>query len=309
MGVDLCELNGRTLLVIVDYFSNFLEVDRINKATTSGVTKVLKVMFSRYGVPDQVISDNGPQFASSEFTTFAQQWGFEHVTSSPRYPQSNGKAENAVKTVKMLFTKCQDSGQSEYLALLDWRNTPSEGMETSPAQRFFGRRCRTLLPSTESLLSPRYPTQVDVKDIHRQKLKQQAYYNQHSKELQQLHPGEAVQMKLPGETTWSSGECIRLVGPRSYKVRVGSRVYIRNRRQLIPIGKPVPPNEVSEMPDQKVTEDDGPTQPTETPSNEQSEPASASPPRGVTAPALRRSDRIHKAPAWMADYVPSSLIN
>ena len=154
VGVDLCELNRRTLQVIVDYFSNFIEVDRINKATTSGVTKVLKVVFSRYGVPDQVISDNGPQFASSEFTTFAQQWGFEHVTSSPRYPQSNGKAENAVKTVKMLFTKCQDSGQSEYLALLDWRNTPSEGMETSPAQRFFGRRCRTLLPSTESLLHP-----------------------------------------------------------------------------------------------------------------------------------------------------------
>ena len=111
-------------------------------------------MFSRYGVPDQVISDNGPQFVSSEFTTFAQQWGFEHVTSSPKYPQLNGKDENAVKTVKMLFTKCQDSRQSEYLALLDWRNMPLEGMETSPAQRFFGRRCRTLLLSTESLLCP-----------------------------------------------------------------------------------------------------------------------------------------------------------
>ena len=116
-------------------------------------------------------------------------------------------------------------------------------------------------------------------------------------------------MRLPGETTWSSGECIRLVGPRSYKVRVDSKVYIRNRRQLIPIGKPVPPNEVSEMPDQKVTEDDGPTQPKETSSNEQSEPDFASPPRVVTAPALHRSDRIHKAPAWMADYVPSRLVN
>ena len=156
---------------------------------------------------------------------------------------------------------------------------------------------------------PRYPTQVNVKDIHRQKLKQQACDNQHSKELQHLHPGEAVQMRLPGETTWSSGECIRLVGPRSYKVRVGSKVYIRNRHKLISIGKPVPPNEVSEMPDQKVTEDDGPTQPTETSSNEQSEPDSASPPRVVTAPALRCSDWIHKAPAWMADYVPSSLVN
>ena len=116
-------------------------------------------------------------------------------------------------------------------------------------------------------------------------------------------------MRLPGETTWSSGECIRLVGPWSYKIRVGSKVYVRNRCQLIPIGKTVPPNGVSEMPDQKMNEDDGPTQPTKTTSNEQSEPDSASPPRVVPAPALRHSDQIHKAPAWMADYVPSSLVN
>ena len=121
---------------MVDYYSNFIDVDRITKVTTIGVTRMLKIMFSRYGIPDQIISDNGPQFASSEFATFAKQWGFEHVTSSPRYPQSNGKAKNAVKTIKMLFSKCQDSGQLEYLTLLDWRNTPSEGMETSPAHVF-----------------------------------------------------------------------------------------------------------------------------------------------------------------------------
>ena len=82
-------------------------------------------MFVRYGATDVVVSDNGPQFDSAEFTTFAKKWGFEHITFSPRYPQSNGKAENAVKTVKQLFTKCHASGQSEYLALLDWHNTPS----------------------------------------------------------------------------------------------------------------------------------------------------------------------------------------
>ena len=100
-------------------------------------------MFTRYGVPDVVVSDNGPQFDSAEFTTFAKKWGFEHITSSPCYPQSNGKAENAVKTVKRLFTKCRASGQSEYLALLDWCNTLSEGIGTSSAQHFFSCDCKT----------------------------------------------------------------------------------------------------------------------------------------------------------------------
>ena len=68
------------------------------------------------------------------------------MMSAPRYPQSNGKAENAIKTVKCLFKKCKQAGQSEFLALLDWRNTPTEGIRTRPAERLMGRRCRTLLP-------------------------------------------------------------------------------------------------------------------------------------------------------------------
>ena len=148
MGADLCDFQGRTLLVVSDYYSNYIEVEKVSNVTTSGVTKALKAMYARYGVPDTLVTDNGPQFASAEFAMFAKTWGFEHITSSPRYPQSNGKAENAVKTVKRLFSKCKEAGQSEFLALLDWHNTPSEGVGTSPAQRFLGRRCKTLLPAT-----------------------------------------------------------------------------------------------------------------------------------------------------------------
>lgn len=159
VGADLCEFQRRTLLVVCDYYSNYIWVEDITRANAAAISKALKEMFARYGVPDVLVSDNGPQFASEEFASFAKKWGFEHITSSPHYPQSNGKAKNAVKTVKRLFTKCQESGQSEFLALLDWRNTPTEGLGTSPAQRFLGRRCKTLLPVTGSLLQPDYPTE------------------------------------------------------------------------------------------------------------------------------------------------------
>ena len=82
--------------------------------TSGTVIHALASMFARHGIPDVSVSDNGPQFAS-----FANQWGFEHVTSSSHYAQSNRKAENAVKTVKSLFTKCKKDGTSEFLALLD----------------------------------------------------------------------------------------------------------------------------------------------------------------------------------------------
>ena len=190
-------------------------------------------MFARYGVPDVLVSDNGPQFSSEEFAAFAKKWRFEHITSSPHYPQSNGKAENAVRTIKRLFTKCRESNCSEFLALLDWRNTPTEGLGSSPAQRFFGRHCKTLLPAHGVLLSPKYPMERDTQAINRQKQRQQHYYDKHSRSLKQLTPGDSVRMRLPGQKTWSPGVCAGLVGPRSYEVKVGERAFVRNRRHLI----------------------------------------------------------------------------
>ena len=218
IGADLCELHGRTLLVVCDYYSNFIEVERINKVTTHGVIKALNSMFSRYGAPDVVISDNGPLFDSAEFAAFGKTWKFQHQTSSPCYPQSNGKAENAVKTIKQLFKKCQAAGQAEYRALLDWCNTPLEGIGTSPAQRFLGRCCKTLLPITWSLLHPRYPTKEDTDAIIGQKRRQEFYYNRQVKPLKPIVPGDTIRMRLPGETTWTSGVCTDLVCPRSYKL-------------------------------------------------------------------------------------------
>ena len=176
---------------------NFIEVDSLSVETSKVLIRGLMAMFSRYGVPDTLVTDNGPRFALSEFKKFASTWNFEHVTSSSRYPQSNGKVENAVRTNERLFTKCRAAGISEFQALLDWRNTPSEGMDTSPAQRLMGRRCKTLPPTPETLLEPRFSLLNDANKLRIQKERQRKYYNRGKRALPPIKPGETAH---PG--TW-----------------------------------------------------------------------------------------------------------
>ena len=79
------------------------------------------------------MSDNGPQFSSVSFSTFAETYGFTHTTSSPRYPQSNGESERAVRTLKQLLSKIDDA----QLALLTYRTTPLQS-GLSPSEMLMG---------------------------------------------------------------------------------------------------------------------------------------------------------------------------
>ena len=81
----------------------------------------LDAISARHGIPETVFSDNGPQYSSAEFSNFAQEWGFSHVTSTPMYPQSNREAERTVQTMKnRLLTKAEDPHET----LLAYRATP-----------------------------------------------------------------------------------------------------------------------------------------------------------------------------------------
>ena len=188
IAVDLFDLNGTEFVVTVDYYSSFFEVDKLRNKTAEEVVKKLKAQLARHGIPDQLESDNGQPFSSAKFQEFANLYGFEHVTSSPIYVQSNGKAENAVKTAKSLLEKAAKAEQGPYLALLDWRNTPTETLNSSPVQRLFGRRTKTILPTSNRLLKPKLHEEVDQK-LKLQKAKQSLQYN---KELEELRPGDTV---------------------------------------------------------------------------------------------------------------------
>ena len=103
VGTDLFELKGNRYLLTVDYFSRYPEVTQMTTTTSAAIITALKSIFARHGIPEVVRSDNGPQYSALEFAAFAESYGFQHLTSSPYFPQSNGQAERMVQTVKCLI--------------------------------------------------------------------------------------------------------------------------------------------------------------------------------------------------------------
>lgn len=157
-GTDLFNLRNKHYLLVVDYHSKFCEVCLPPDTLSSTIVTHMKSIFARYGIPKVVISNNSPQYSSYHFATFAKKWDFKHIMSSPRYPQSNGMAEQTVQTVKKLIKKALQNGQHLYLALLNFRTSPTVDGCPSPAFRLMQRNPRTLLPSVKpySLNLPTY---------------------------------------------------------------------------------------------------------------------------------------------------------
>ena len=124
---DLLELNGKTYLLVADYFSRYLEFQTLITTTSATVIHALKAIFSKRGIPAVLMSDNSPQYSSHEMKDFANQYN-----NSPHYPQSNGMVEHMVKTVKSLVGKSADPN----LALLTYRTTPLPWCGLGPAQQW-----------------------------------------------------------------------------------------------------------------------------------------------------------------------------
>ena len=153
LGSDLFELQGKHYLLLVDYFSRYVEIIKLTTTTSSAVISGMKSVFSRYGIPELLISDNGPQCVSKEFEEFAEKYNFKHTTSSPHFPQSNGQAERTIQIVKRLLSRSDDP----FLTLLTYRATPLPWCGYSPAQLLMGRNIRTNIPQAMEHLIPQLP--------------------------------------------------------------------------------------------------------------------------------------------------------
>ena len=152
IAADLFELKGSTYLLVTDYYSRFVEVQKLTTTTSSTVVRYLKTIFARFRIPALMVTNNGPQFDSQEMKKFAQTYDFQHTTSSPYYPQANGLAERMVKTVKKLLEDTADP----YMALLSYRATPLPWCGLSPAELLMGRKIRMDVPQLKSNFIPKW---------------------------------------------------------------------------------------------------------------------------------------------------------
>ena len=232
IAADLFELKGSTYLLVTDYYSRFVEVQRLTTTTSSSIVRYLKTIFARFGIPATMVTDNGPQFDSQEMKEFAQTYDFHHITSSPYYPQANGLAERMVKTVKKLLEDTADP----HMALLSYRATPLPWCGLSPAELLMGRKIRTDVPQVKSNFIPKWEHIRNFRKLDTE-------YRQIQKENYDRRHGVKTLPSLPDDTTvWVDTQGVQVPGriirtadtPRLYMVEVPSGELRRNRAHIRP---------------------------------------------------------------------------
>ena len=200
---------------------------KLNMTNSDAIINTLKSQFARWGVPEHLRTDGGPQFTSSSFQKFCKEMGITHTTSDPHYQQGNGAAERAVQTVKRILKQ-----DDPYLALMTYRSTPIPVTGCAPSQLIMGRHMRTRLPMQEVNLSPQWPNLKKVKesDAKAKKTSAECYNKTHgARELPPIDSGTLVRERTSTQKKWSA--------PAPVEKKVGDRSYVtndllRNRRHL-----------------------------------------------------------------------------
>ncbi|KAF0710957.1 Uncharacterized protein FWK35_00037749, partial [Aphis craccivora] len=219
IGIDIAEVERSNYLVVMDYYSRWLEVLSIKNKTSETVIQLLKILFSRFGIPEEVVCDNNP-CGSREFKNFAKEWHFNITISSPNYPQSNGLAEKAVGIAKKIIKKAKSENKDLSLYLLNYRNAPVAGLTWSLAQMLQSRVLRSKTNSiNKKILNP---TVVDCSEENKiQKLKQKDWYDKTATYVEkEFKPNEHIMLQDKFTKLWSKAVVLnKTKWPRSYLVK------------------------------------------------------------------------------------------
>lgn len=228
VSADLFQHGSLHVLVYADRLSGWPVVHQWrHDPTAREVVQAVINNFVELGVPMRLRSDNGPQFEAGVFQAALKRWGVSWGNSTPHYPQSNGHAEAAVKTVKELVLKLAPSGDlssEEFLAgLLEFRNTP-HATGLSPAQIVFGHQLRSMVPAHRSFYFNQWKDVMDARERQAEADANTKFrYDLRSRPLPSLPVGSPVRVQDPKTKLWSHSGVIVAVGQyRSYRIKFAS---------------------------------------------------------------------------------------
>ena len=237
---------GHNYLVMVDRYSGWPSVYRLSGGS-SPLIKKLREVFVTFGIPEELASDGGPEFASAETAAFFRDWGVKWRLSSVANPHSNCRAEVGVKTVKrMIMNNTNSSGEIDIpkfqRAMLQYRNTPSSIDKRSPAEIVFGRQIRDFIPVKLGKYIPCHTwigTMQDRESAFRQRhAKEIEKLSEHTKILPQLKVGDHVRVQNQvgnNPRRWDrTGIVVEVRQFDQYAIRIhgSGRVTLRNRKFL-----------------------------------------------------------------------------
>lgn len=221
-------LENHMFLVVIDAHSKWPEVVTMKSTSSERTIEELRSIFSRFGLPQQLVSDNGPQLVSEEFKTFMEENGIQHIKSAPYHPATNGLAERFVQTMKQALKSSQGTkslNRRLSAFLLSYRNTPHATTKVSPASAMLKRQLRTRL----DLLRPQKTREV----VH---LQQRAQVERRAKaNFRSFTAGDGVLARnYTKGVKWMPATVVAKTGPVSYRVETSDHlIWRRHIDQLL----------------------------------------------------------------------------
>lgn len=227
LACDIFEFKSNDYLVVVDFYSKWIELKQLKGKTAQDVKINLLEIFSRNGIPRIIVADNMP-FNSLECRDFAKSLDFKFETSSPHYPKSNGLAERGVQICKGIMKKTNNM-QEVYLALLEYRSTQPKDLSYSPSQLLQNRMIRSTIPMKTTKFEPNINENIQKELIKKQE-NMKKYYDRSARPRNDFELNEKVYV---WNGRWQKGIVSKVWHtPRSYLVRTENNEYRRNSRDL-----------------------------------------------------------------------------
>ena len=220
--IDFCApFRNHMYLIVVDAYSKWPEVIRMSSSTsTSGTIKVLLSLFARHGLPDKLVSDNGPQFTSDEFKEFMLNCGILHIKTAPYHHQTNGEAERFVQTFENFVKRADHDNnlnqrqidEAILKFLMTYRCTPHSGTEMSPSYLMLNRQIKNVFDLLRTKTS-----KIEIKNLEHQ--------DKNCKAVSEYTEDESILFRnYNSQNKWEKGIVQKKIGSLYYLIKYNNKV-------------------------------------------------------------------------------------